>query len=435
MKASPWRWLPLIPAVLFAALLLRPYFKEQKLSWHQSYWSHSDQPYGTKVFKELLKESLGAERWVEFKGYFPDSLLHGEEPANYIYLHSSWHLDSLKNQQLLDFLANGNRAFLLVKSPPKYWMERLLSREWGEEMELPLAREIWDSIAQVKLFPTSANDDTLSVRLEYHHRGQPALTSFYGLVLQPEDEGFRTLGTLQDSLCNFFALEFEGGGQMFVHSTPLIFTNFFLRERGAFAYADRVAGLFTSGKVLWDDTIGFPNSGEMPRARRRLGKDAALKYILSQPALAWAWYLILGAGLLFLLFRARREQRPIPLQEPPRNLSLEFVEVTSRLHLSQGDHRYLLDRNMQLFLSGVHRRYGLSTRELDEAFVQQLARRSGVAQKLISALLSKWAALKEAPRISREELLDFYRLLHAFYRGQGSVKTQYEHGTPPKGTL
>ena len=97
------------------------------------------------------------------------------------------------------------------------------------------------------------------------------------------------------------------------------------------------------------------------RLLRESGFDAdqqsIFRYIFTQPALTWAYYLVLIGLLFYALFAGKRTQRVIPVVEPPRNTSLEFAQTVGRLYFQQGDHDNLARKKIQYFLAGLRERY------------------------------------------------------------------------------
>ena len=78
--------------------------------------------------------------------------------------------------------------------------------------------------------------------------------------------------------------------------------------------------------------------------------DSPLRFILSQPALKWAWYLLLAGVLIFIIFNLRRTQRPIPILPKNLNTSVEFVKTIGNLYYQEGDIRNLIDKKIILNL-------------------------------------------------------------------------------------
>ena len=133
-------------------------------------------------------------------------------------------------------------------------------------------------------------------------------------------------------------------------------------------YVERVLSHIDKGPILWDITL---ESSESP-GRNRGFSNSPLKYILSQPPLAWGWYILLGMAVLYLIFRAKRRQRVIPVLEKNENTSLEFINTIGRLYFIQNNHRQLALEKMKLFLGFIREHYHLPTREINDAFKKQL---------------------------------------------------------------
>ena len=123
------------------------------------------------------------------------------------------------------------------------------------------------------------------------------------------------LGTLNDTLTNFARIEF-GEGYFYLHTTPLTLTNYHLLEEEGVAYAERLFSHLPKGDIYWDafsrvsEAVGL-RQNEAQGGDGEIPNETPLKYVLSQPSLAWAWYLSLVLGLLYLVFRAKRKQRMI----------------------------------------------------------------------------------------------------------------------------
>jgi hypothetical protein len=52
-----------------------------------------------------------------------------------------------------------------------------------------------------------------------------------------------------------------------------------------------------------------------------------MRFILNNPPLRYAWYLLLLGLLIFVLFNAKRKQRIVPVIEPLKNTSLDLSEA------------------------------------------------------------------------------------------------------------
>ena len=144
-----------------------------------------------------------------------------------------------------------------------------------------------------------------------------------------EGDTMEVLGRINDSLTNFVRLPI-GEGYIYIHTTPLAFTNLPLSNDSMMYYAQHVSTYFGKGKIYWDEE----NRNYDPNAfsKNDSGYDdetaeGPLEFILSEPSLRTAWYFILLAILLYVLFGAKLRKRIIPVMESMENTSIEYAEV------------------------------------------------------------------------------------------------------------
>ena len=105
--------------------------------------------------------------------------------------------------------------------------------------------------------------------------------------------------------------------------------------------------------------------------------DSPLRYIGSQPALRWAWYLFIFGMLVFMIFNAKRKQRVIPEKVPLANTTVDFTKTIGNLYLQEGDHHTIIGKKIIYFLEKIRTDYLLDTFDLDETFVNRLHQKTG----------------------------------------------------------
>jgi hypothetical protein len=119
---------------------------------------------------------------------------------------------------------------------------------------------------------------------------------------------------------------------------------------------------------------------------------------------------------LIYLFDSKRKQRPIPLIEPLRNTSLDFVRTIGRLYFQRRDNHNLASKMVTHFQDQVRTRYNLPVTALDEDFVAKLSYKTGYQRESLSRLVGYMRELPSKAYVPDEELLDFHRQLEAFYK-------------------
>src|SRR6185295_18393199 len=133
------------------------------------------------------------------------------------------------------------------------------------------------------------------------------------------------IGYAYPNKVNFFRIPY-GKGNLYIHTNPLVFTNYFLVKPDKVEYASSVFSHLHGESIIWDE---FSKSELTPNNAPKVNP---MSYILQQDSLRYAWWLMLFAALLYTLFTAKRKQQVIPVLEGKTNTSLEFVNTIAALH-------------------------------------------------------------------------------------------------------
>ncbi len=229
-------------------------------------------------------------------------------------------------------------------------------------------------------------------------------------ILCEEGIDYSTLGYLVPQRLNFIRIP-HGDGFVFLHSEPFLFSNFHIKEASGIEYTSKVFSHLPEGDIYWD-----AKSHKYAKLLAENGPSkSSLAFILSQKSLRWAWYLLLTMGLLYILFRAKRQQQIIPVLPENKNSSLEFIKTVGRLYFLQNDHRKLAQRKMQLFLAYVREHYLIPTHQVDQAMKERLAIKSEVPLSVIEEIFLRFQRLDRASEISTSHLVNFHQVIERFY--------------------
>ena len=227
------------------------------------------------------------------------------------------------------------------------------------------------------------------------------------------DSGITTiLGKDESGRANFIRISYESGGSIFVHLAPGAFTNFFYSIKTIRIIMMKCFLIFPKSvdQVRWDDYFRNHTGGNRKSSGNIFG------WLTSQKAFMWSLLLLILLFLLIYLFETKRRQRLIPLIQPLRNSSLDFVKTIGRLYYQRKDNNNLVSKMSAHFFDHVRNRYNIPTSKQDEEFEKRLAYKSGYDPLELRDLLYRVKTLDGQPDISDQDLLDFNRQLEKFYK-------------------
>jgi hypothetical protein len=373
--------------VLIEVLLPRP------LSWRPTY-SHKDKnPYGSYALAQLLPGFLaeGKPRIQPLTLYELDSIAEALNPLVFANRFNPGREDI---NVLLRRVSEGDHAFVAAQF-------------WGQDFQDTLG------FSSNYHFRMAYMEEADSLDIWFTQRGLPKQKFRYPA---------QVLAASFDSLPeNAFVLAMNadwepvlaaipyGEGRIILSSTPLLYTNYFLLQPATRPYAEASLSYLPAQTPFWTE---YYHLG-------RMEAPTPLRFVLSEPALRWAYYLGMGILLGFILFSLKRRQRPIPVVAPPANTSLQFAETVSRLYWGQQNHLDLAHKTITYFLEGLRERYQMpasATPWLDEAWLQRLIRKSGRPEEEVRSLLAYIGQVQQQTALSPQDLLRLNQKIDYFTR-------------------
>jgi hypothetical protein len=401
--------LALIALIVAAYFFYRP--DNRKFIWGEdwdknAYTPKYEQPYGTAIFYNILKD------------YFPDKktkiinedvrkamLTDSREAANYIFVGGGMYLDSSDTQALLSFVYRGNTALISSKSIPTELMNFIYFDEcyyepWDDyELVADTFNLLYFADPNLQGFGTRSSD---TFYLADKNKPVPYYWSYIDDRFFCDEQPQEVLGRM-DSSRIFFARFPYGEGTFYLHTTPLALTNFHLLRPEGKSHTETLLSYLPEGDILWDEDSRTPERIARKRnnPNRSFPDDHPLAYMLQHKSLAWAWYLLVGLAGIYVLFRAKRRQRIIPVLPKNENSSYEFISTIANLHFREKNYRSLCIQTMKLFLAQVRERYGLvaviqQDEELPrykEDYIQRLAQVSGVSEREINDIFTQYKSV------------------------------------------
>ncbi len=433
-----------------AALLLFLLFfftrdKGNKYDWVESYKTKSVQPYQLSLLQTLLEKYMPEQKNKELTGSLVKHLSaeKGNQGANFLFIGSECELDMDESDSLLAFVDAGGTAMISSFNMPEYIMETIYydpcdedveddsysesdyeeDSDYEEEEEEEVFRDpgydyIGDTIATLNFNNASlALDKALSISYVVVDKKE---LNYWQYWVEAEDcnplfSPVVPLGTVEcqkKKHVNFLKIP-HGKGNFYFHATPLVFTNFWLRDTTCYEYCSKLLSHMPEGELMWK--LGRHTSPNNYKDDK-YGDKTPLQYILSQAELRWAWYILLGTAILFLLFQSKRRQRIIPVADENENTSLVFIKTLGRLSFQQSAHSKLAAQKMKLFLLFIRNRYQISSKTYDEPFFKRLSLKAELPLEQIEDLFKTWRKVEKAYNLETDMLVTFHQKMDWFYK-------------------
>ncbi|MDZ4822399.1 MAG: DUF4350 domain-containing protein [Flavobacteriales bacterium] len=418
------------------------YYSKPRHDWVERYRYNKSEPYDCQVMYNLLHEANGGSRLVLWNdtSYVDTSPEEIPVHSNYIFIGQRQYLDSTENSFLLDFVRRGNNAFIFSSSPSGKLLDSLIA----PRDEYQYHADYYDENYSSEFKPMGTAPDTL-VKLSFTrnemYKGNNLDMQFYSFwkpqsydwryfkdsLYSREGVFFESLGEITSqhgSHLNYMRLPY-GNGNFFLCSTPVAFTNYHLLKEENMEYARQALAFLSDGKIYWDEHNHTPDppsymaQQDDPTPYDDDPQKGPLGYVLSQPALKYAWFLLLiGAGF-YLFFGGRRKQRSIPVNESRDNTSIEYAEVISQLFMKESDHKKLVLLKMDLFRAFLRERFALRLPlrmdQEDDAFYKNVSEKSSVPLELVRDIFEQHKYLSSIVAVNTELMLLFYNKIEQFY--------------------
>ncbi|MBC5833579.1 DUF4350 domain-containing protein [Flavobacterium sp. F372] len=289
--------------------------------------------------------------------------------------------DERSTEELLYYVERGNTVFISSTTMPDILKDSL-------NFEVMLRNHI-----ETKLKSTLVNSN---INFEFDKGASDYYFSKF-------DKNTTTiLGNIHDekyTLPNFVEIK-HGEGKFVLHLQPIAFTNYYLLKNN-YKYIETVCSHIDSETIYWS----------VEGSQESSISDSPLRFIFSQPALKWAWYLGLFGIIIFMLFNAKRRQRIIPITEPVKNTTVEFAKTIGNLYFLEKNHKDIAEKKIVYFLEKIRKEYYLETTVLDETFMNRLHQKTSKDKTDIVKAINKINHIKNSSSLTEKDLVELNTLI------------------------
>jgi hypothetical protein len=406
--------------------------RARPVEWSMSFTSGDKIPYGCFVLYDQLDE-LFPDQPIRAINQVPIEFLKSQNEAtnaNYIFINNRLAFDRVETDRLMAFASRGNKVFIASQTAygalsDSLGLEVNASMNYdlnqGDTIRTRLSnprfksqRYIYDRGASYRYFEVY---DTLQTKvLGEILPFQSNKGMIEGMMIDAiessadeddevdEDENDDENLTYKIPQANFVEVK-VGEGAIYYNLNPIGFTNYYLLKKEMPAYVSEVFSYMNDGPVYFDD---YGKSG-------RKVVESPLRFILSQPALKWAYYLALVAVLLYMIFVSKRKQRIIPVVNPPNNDTVDFTKTIGGLYYESRDYSSIINKKIAYFLEKVRATYYLNTEQLSKEFIKRLAAKSGKDLRQTEDIVHYIMHLRSKPMHNENELKQLNKKIDLFF--------------------
>lgn len=382
----------IIFSAVFILYIIAELNRPKEFDWTITINKNDKNPYGGYILYNRLKDLFPS---VDIRSYYLPvyNQLNNikEENSAYFILTPSFAPSKIDYQEMMKYVIQGNYFVVAAEDFSKQFLD---SFGLQANRRFPLHSKDSVNINFVNPLLKSKNDFTF-LRFtidQYFSRVDTARTT----VLSVNDR----------NKPNFIKIA-HGKGALLIHAAPVCFSNYFMLFANNAAYTARALSYIPQNisKIYWDEYY-------------KIDKEASqtpLRFFLKNEYMRWALRLALSGLIIYVLFQMKRRQRVIPVITPLKNSSLDFIKTVSNVYFNQKDNNSIAHKKVTYFLDFVRQRFYLPTQQMDENFIDQLARKSGVSLKEVTELINLLNKV-QATDVSDNLLLQIDQRIDNFYK-------------------
>ena len=201
----------------------------------------------------------------------------------------------------------------------------------------------------------------------------------------------------------------EGKGKIYVVTNTLLFTNYGVLDRDISRYIGYHMGMVADLPVV---RVTHQSLRQMTKGEDdywdAMGERSPLDHLLSYRPLRWAFYTLLLAAVLFMVFTARRRQRVMPIIRRPANRNLEFVKLLGTIYYRRHDNHDLFMKKYTYFREELRRKQLIDLDNMQvEVNARTLAQLTGREEKDLNDTLRLLKAVEASTgELGNEQLID-----------------------------
>ena len=378
-----------IASILITIYIVVQYEKPKPINWRATYLKTDKIPLGTYILYNQLHDIFPGAIIKTFREPVYNVLNDYQiKSATYLIIARSTNLNESDFNKMLPFIKLGNDVLISASDFGTYLYKKLkISTDNGyDDKGTDSVHFVNDHLDTNKIYVTDPGLQT---------------THF------AEFDTVKAVVIARDKSKNSVLIKYVfGKGALYLSSNPQVFSNYnMLTARGADFTASALSYLKNNKTILWDEyyAAGRPYEGSIMRV------------FFANSFLKSAYYIALVSLILFVIYKSKREQRIIPVIEPLRNSTVDFINVVGQVYYEARDNSNIAQKKVIYLLDHIRQKYRMQTAIFDQEFISSLATVTAIAPNEIVALFNMINTVKAGGHISDQRLIELNNLIEQFY--------------------
>ncbi|HVW94613.1 MAG TPA: DUF4350 domain-containing protein [Mucilaginibacter sp.] len=377
-----------VASALLLVYLVAQYNKPAAVNWKPTLYYQDKIPYGTFIlFNQLHQLYPGSEVFKTNASVYheiKDSVITG---GSYLIIAGTINLTKVDFNQLAGYIKAGNSVFM-----SSFAFRGFLA----DTLKINTSYETSKGAASLNFTNKNLKRTTnYSFKRDVSNQYFDSFDTTKAVVVGQNNHGHAT----------FISYKF-GKGYLYLCANPLLFSNFsLLSDDGADFAAKALSYVPATDAIYWDE---FQN-GDIPE------DISPMRVFFSKPSLQWAYYLSLSALVIFVLFQVKRRQRVIPVAEPLKNATLDFVNVVGQVYYEQRDNTNIAHKKILYLLTYLRDKYNLKVNKMDAEFIDSVATKLSIDSGQVKELVDYINFIGNQQRVTDKELVELNQIIEKFY--------------------
>ena len=398
----------IIYIVCLLALFLLLYWNNKNVPvqyvWKPTYNINDKQPFGASAFDELLKAS-----WKKAYTHSYESIqdLSGSESfddKNLLIIAESFQATDEEIDELFNFVKRGGNTLIVARY---FALELCHKLDFYSEYDfisgLSTNLSLEEKFNTFRFCAPDKNEETYRI---------PASTGSVYFTCNYKNEAYR------DSV--FTVAECDTGkivtlryqmrkGNLLLSCNPDIFTNYGILNDSYNQYIWNTLAYLQDKPLIRTEYYQVGSQYEE--------SQSPFRYLLSIRSLRWAFYITLIAVCIFMIFTAKRKQRPIPVVKPPANKMLDFVRSIAALYIRKNNNADVVLKKYIYWADGIKRNDGIDiiNEKHDADFFERFAAKTGQTTDYVRNLFRYLDKIDEDTNVSDSQMIELINKMTNFH--------------------